>query len=425
MGFYASTTPPLPGRIKGSPDDFEVREISSYPVPDPDGPFTVLSVRSSGWEQHELAERIAARLGLTPHALSWAGTKDRRAVATRLFSYRGSPPDRELGLPRVELLEAYRAHDGLVLGHHYGNSFRLRLLGPPPPSERWRESLDATRAELVELGWLPNFFGPQRFGEVRPVTHLVGRALLRGDPSGAVEAYLCEISEGSDGLGVEARRAYALHRDPARALREFPPSFRFERRLLEHLARGHSPERAIGALSRDLRTLFIHAYQARLFNDFASLRAAEGLSPSEVSVGDHVLRVAADGTVPGSSAVPVSLDNLSECRDLVERGRALVAGPLVGYETPPLTGAVGGRFEALLDREGIARGSFRVPKSPDLSSRGAFRPVGLPLPPIAIAEGPSAPAEPPSELSAWLSFSLPRGSYATVVVREFLKAGAT
>ncbi|HEV2230642.1 MAG TPA: tRNA pseudouridine(13) synthase TruD, partial [Thermoplasmata archaeon] len=73
MGFYATTTPPLPGRIKGSADDFEVREISSYPVPDPDGPFTVLSVRSSGWEQHELAERIAARLGLAPHALSWAG----------------------------------------------------------------------------------------------------------------------------------------------------------------------------------------------------------------------------------------------------------------------------------------------------------------------------------------------------------------
>ncbi|MCI4322093.1 MAG: tRNA pseudouridine(13) synthase TruD, partial [Thermoplasmata archaeon] len=74
LGFYATTTPPLTGTIKADADDFHVDEISSYPVPADGGPFTVLRVRSRNWEQHELAAQLEARLGLPPHAMSWAAS---------------------------------------------------------------------------------------------------------------------------------------------------------------------------------------------------------------------------------------------------------------------------------------------------------------------------------------------------------------
>ncbi len=154
LEFYATRTPGVGGELKEHPEDFLVHEISAYPVPDSEGPFTVLRIASRDWEQHELAQRIAQVLGLPPHAIDWAGTKDRRAVAERLFSYRGPPPE-HLDLPNVELQDAYRARSGLVLGHHYGNAFEIRVpLRGAAPAEA-RSTWEATRAELAAVGGSP------------------------------------------------------------------------------------------------------------------------------------------------------------------------------------------------------------------------------------------------------------------------------
>ncbi len=414
--FFLSSTAPVAGRTKARAEEFRVSEVSSYPLPDPEGAFAVLRVASQDWEQHELGAAIARRLGLAPHAVQWSGTKDRRAVTDRLLSYRGPLPEGELGLPRVEVLDAYRARDGLVLGHHYGNAFEVRVteldLPPAEAIRRFRE----TEAELRGAGGFPNFFGPQRFGEVRPVTHEVGRQLVRGDVAGAVEVYLTALPAGGTvGIGDEARRAYSTHRDPVRALGEFPAEYRFERALLEHLAKGHPPDRALRALSRDLRLLFVHAYQALLFNRWLSRRYAAGISLEVPSPGDRILRLGRDGTVRSQDAVPVELDNLPECRDLVARLRARVAGPLVGFETPRSSGPVGDLLEALLTEEGIDRAGFRLPSAPEVASRGGWRPVLVPLPPIGLA---------PDATGVWFRFGLPKGAYATVLLREFLKTGA-
>jgi tRNA pseudouridine13 synthase len=422
LEFYATATPGGGGLLKERAEDFRVSEISAYPLPDPEGPYTVLRIASRNWEQHELAQRIASRLGLPPHAVEWAGTKDRRAVAERLFAYRGPLPQ-GLDLADVELLDAYRARSGLVLGHHYGNSFEIRVPADGLSTAELSDRFAATRKGLREAGGFPNLFGLQRFGEVRPVTHDVGRALVQGDPAAAVDVYLTALPDGPTAPGAAARQSYAEHRDPARALREFPPSFRFERQILDHLARGQTPERALRALSRELRMLFIHAYQSLLFNRWLSRRVAEGIPSVEPVPGDFLLRVARDGTVPGTQPIPVATDNLPECTDLVRRDRARLAGPLVGYSTPPLGGRPGEILAAILTEEGIAPADFGLPRTPDISSQGSFRPVAVPLPPLALRSVDVGSAG--NESGIWFRFSLPKGAYATVLLREFLKAGAS
>lgn len=416
LEFYLSTSRGVRGRTKATSEEFRVSEISSYPLPDPGGSFTVLRIASRDWEQHELAGAIARRLGLPPHAVSWSGTKDRRAVADRLFSYRGPLPDGDLGLPRVDLREAYRAKDGLVLGHHYGNAFDIHVTELSAPPDEAVTAVRATERELRDRGGFPNFFGPQRFGEVRPITHLVGRAIVGGALDEAVELYLTALPLGrSEGPGDDARRAYAAHRDPAQALAEFPREYRFERTLLEHLVHGHTAERALRGLSRELRLLFVHAYQALLFNRWASRRHALGLPFDRPVVGDRILRLGRDGTVRSQEAVPVSTDNQVECAEQVRRGRALVAGPLIGYETPEVAGPAGELLEPILSDERVDRGMFRLPRTPEIASRGAWRPVLLPLPPLSLA---------PDATGLSFRFALPKGAYATVLLREFLKPGA-
>jgi tRNA pseudouridine13 synthase len=272
-------------------------------------------------------------------------------------------------------------------------------------------------AELRAAGGFVNFFGPQRFGEVRPVTHAVGRALVQGDVAAAVDLYLtARPTGGTAGRGDDARAEYASHRDAQRALRDFPAEYRFERAILERLAQGESPSRALRALPLELRRLFVHAYQAYLFNRWLSRRRAAGEPLGRPLSGDWILRVGRDGTVRSQDGVEVGDDNLTECSDLVGRGGALLAGPLVGAETRPSEKGGGGRLRELLAEERIEPGMFVISQLPEVASRGAWRPALLPLPPLGISEG---------EQSVTFRFALPKGAYATILLREFLKNGAS
>jgi tRNA pseudouridine13 synthase len=419
LGYYATSTPGTLGRLKQSPEDFRVTEISAYPRPDPDGAFTVLRVESRNWEQHELVDRLQGAIGPSAGRITWAGTKDRRAVTEQLLSYRGPPEaSGSIEIRGIRILETYRARTGVVLGHHYGNSFRLRVTEIPDELSLLTAKVTATLGELRASGGFPNFFGPQRFGEVRPVTHRVGRELVRGDVAAAVETYLAWPAGGETPEGHAARLSYASHHDPVQALREFPASYSFERRLLDHLARGHPPARAFGALSRQLRTLFIHAYQSYLFNQFLTLRHADGIPLSRPVPGDVLLRVGRDGTVPTVDPVPVSPDNLPEAEAWVRSGNARVAGPLVGYATASPPGRPTELLAEVLAREGIDRAGFRVPVAPELASDGAWRPLEVPLPPIGWN---ATSVEGTAGRSLAFSFALPKGVYATVLLREIMK----
>lgn len=422
LGFYLSPTAGVDGVVKASAEDFRVDEVSSYPRPDAEGRFTILRVESQGWEQHELAEAIARRLGLPHRALQWAGTKDRRAVTERLFSYPGHPPAfPDLDLPRTRLIEAYRARDGLQLGDHYGNRFDIHLRELSAAAPEARERFAGTLSSLRERGGIPNFYGPQRFGEVRPITHEVGRAIVRGDFAQAVEIYLAAVPEGDERPVDPARLAYGQDHDVQKALRDFPREYRFERSLLEHLARGHTPQRALRALSRELRLLFVHAYQSLLFNRWLTERYRRGLGLGVVSEGDWILRIGRDGTLRGEDAVPVEADNLPECSALVARAQALVAGPLVGYDTRTLAGVPGEILRQVLAEEELDTAAFKLPAAPELASRGSWRAALIPLPPIQIGVEEGRDGAGPF---ARFRFTLPRGSYATVVLREFTKRGA-
>jgi tRNA pseudouridine13 synthase len=424
LGFYASTSPGIGGRIKKEAEDFRVTEVSAYPRPDAAGPFTVLRILSKNWEQHELADALARELELPRRSIQWAGTKDRRAVSERLFSYRGAPPERTPTMPDVEFLDVYPARDGVTLGHHYGNAFAIRVDETARTGAEVSSQCTQILEELRAAHGFPNLFGPQRFGEVRPVTHDVGRALVRGNVAEAVDLYLTEIPEGESGPGVDARRAYASHHDPVRALREFPAAYRFERSMLEHLARGHTPERAFHALSRELRMLFVHAFQSYLFNEWLTLRWREHLPMDAPVAGDTLLRVQRDGTVPGLNPIPVDADNLRECTELVERQRALVAGALVGFETIPAAGRPGELLAEVLAHEVVDPSSFRLPAVPELASPGTWRPIWLPVPPLAwrVVEDGGRSSD---SAAIEFRFALPKGAYATVLLREFQKNGAS
>ena len=109
-----------------------------------------------------------------------------------------------------------------------GNKFKIKVT-----SSSNNEHITNIFSELE--GFFPNYFGIQRFGAVRPITHIVGEKIVQGDYEGAVLDYL---TIGSPNFaGHEGREYLSETKDFTKSLEKFPPHMLFERQLLGHLSR--------------------------------------------------------------------------------------------------------------------------------------------------------------------------------------------
>src|SRR5512136_1582977 len=100
----------LGGKLRKTPDDFVVDEISVLPPADKDGTFVIAKVWHRNWEQNRLVRRLGSNLRVGRSKIGFAGTKDGRAVATQLMSFNATlEAVKSLEIPEVKILDAYRA----------------------------------------------------------------------------------------------------------------------------------------------------------------------------------------------------------------------------------------------------------------------------------------------------------------------------
>ncbi|WIV67646.1 tRNA pseudouridine(13) synthase TruD [Natrialbaceae archaeon AArc-T1-2] len=434
MEYYVSDADGVGGRLRGSDDQFRVRELERFdtePVDaDPDAyPHLVFRATLSGWDTNDFAARLSDALGVSRERVDWAGTKDKYAVTTQLFSVYGTDPGDLPEIAGVTIEVLGRAGRGLEFGDLAGNAFGLVVSDPDDP-----ERAATITAELASFGGLgddgdggdgestsigvPNYFGQQRFGSKRPITHEVGLAIVRSDWEGAVMAYLGDPADAEPAETQAAREFVEETHDWTEALERFPDRLRYERSLLHELAEctgEPGPETFRAALERfpsNLQRLLVHAAQSYAFNRMLSERLERGLPFDRPVAGDVVCF--SDTDAPDGLALPdpdrtqcVDERRVGSVTRHCERGRAFVTAPLVGTETELADGEQGELERDVLDELGLEPGDFDLPG--EFHSTGTRRAI-LVRTDLELEEDPLT-----------LSFALPKGSYATVVAREFLK----
>jgi tRNA pseudouridine13 synthase len=412
---FATAAPGIGGKLRADAGDFVVVEEGAPPPLVEGGPVTVVRLRVRNWETNRLVHQLAKRLHVSARRVRFSGVKDKRAVTTQLLTVE-APVEQVLAvrMPDVEVLEAWPTAAHVSLGDHTSNAFEISVTRLEFPDEEVRARIDAILAELDTVGGFPNFFGVQRFGVTRPISHVVGRHLVRGDPGAACWAYLTQVGPREDEDAAAARRALGSSRDVRAALRELPPKLGHERTMLDHLL--HHPDDPVGALARlpfNLQLMFVHAFQGLLFNLVLSERLRRGLPLDRPVEGDILVPLGPDGGAGRARPVPVTASNLAKATLQVGRGRALVTGLVPGTDAPVAGGEMGEVESAVLERERLSPGDFRIPHLPELSSEGLRRElllVGV-RPASAVADG-----------RASFSFALPKGCYATTVMRELMKS---
>lgn len=415
MAWYASDTDGMGGRIRQQHEDFVVEECDELTLEpldaDPgDYPHLIVRVTLTGWDTFDFVHTLGNRIGVHSEAIGWAGTKDKRAVTTQSISVQGIEP---ADLPDVEharIEPIGRFGRALFFGDLVGNAFRIRIRDADAPERR-----EPIADELEALGdgrlAVPNFFGQQRFGSIRPITHRVGEAIVRGDWAGATDAYLAASSPAEPARTRAFREEAADSDDWANLLDRVPGQLQYERTILGGLADGESHRAALDRLPRRLRQLFVHAFQSYLFNRIVSERLDREIPLAEPVEGDVVCfarETDALGLVPDPDrAQRVDERRLRPVSRHVAAGRAFVTAPLLGHEVTPGTGVPGEIAREVLAEHDVTPADFELPEPYDA---GGTRRAALVHPSVRWEVDPLTTA-----------FELPSGSYATVVLREYLK----
>ena len=289
------------------------------------GNFLHFSLYKENKDTMEVVSFLAKQLKTKPRDFQFAGTKDRRAVTVQRVSAYRLDAERVANLNRMlrgsQLGDFSYQQQGLELGDLKGNEFVITLRDCDFPSVRINHSMASRLASAKSLisdalsslhnNGFTNYYGLQRFGTFSTRTDTIGLALLKSDfplatslilsyNSSALTAALDPTSGSTHSTNTSAigqddkSRAMAIslfeskEQDIQKILENLPYKFSAESNVIRHLHRRPTDHAgAIAMIPRNLKLMYVHAYQSMVWN-FAATKRQE-VYGNKVVEGDLVL----------------------------------------------------------------------------------------------------------------------------------------
>lgn len=148
------------GVLRTQPEDFMVEELPVY-LPQGKGSHTYAWIEKRGLSTRDLVVTLLQE-GLKEQQIGVAGLKDKVAITRQWISVPNKFAkllEKLESLKGVKILELSRHKNKLGMGHLKGNRFTIQVRQAPGSVDRARKVL-----EVLQHSGVPNYFGPQRFG---------------------------------------------------------------------------------------------------------------------------------------------------------------------------------------------------------------------------------------------------------------------
>lgn len=383
-------------KLKQLPQDFRVEELTSV-VPGQTGPFAYYRLDKKNWTTPDALTAVRRRWNVPFSRISYGGMKDRHAHTSQFFTvFHG--PKRNLSQPGIDITWLGQREQPYTSVDIDANRFILTLRSLSGTAiDKAREAVVA-----MERVGIPNYFDDQRFGSVAHAGQFVAKEMVLGRYEAALKLALAAPYEHDRGA---AKREKELIReawgDWPRLKAEIPRGH--ARSIVDHLV--HHPTDFRGALERlkpELRSLYLAAWQSYLWNKMLATWLQTHVSPT------HLLYVRSRF---GEMPVP---RRLSE-KGLLEWQAMTLPLPSARLKIDPeapwasLVETVMAQEELPLSEMKLK--DFRKPFFSKGDRAAAIFPQGLQL------EADSDNLH-PGKQKLVLRFDLPRGCYATMIVKR-------
>jgi len=399
LPYLTTDFPGIGGVIKQRNEDFFVQEIPLY-EPSGEGEHVYFEIQKVGLTTFEAIHRISSALNVPSREIGYAGLKDARAISRQVFSVAGVTEAEVMGLKidRITIQWAARHGNKLRLGHLAGNRFAIKIRNVNPTDVvKLKQPL-----ELLEKRGMPNFFGEQRFGR-RANNHLIGAALVRGDNQQVLQLLLGDPRPDIDGAHELKAREFFAKRENDESMKAWPRHCGMERRVLARLIKAKKPNAAVRIIDEKLRRLWVSSLQSHMFNAVLAKRIA---TIDQVMIGDLAYK--------HDNGACFHVEDVAVEQPRAEAFEISPTGPLLGYRMTAPTGEPGALEQAVFDEAKISPKDFRNDGIDRV--KGARRPLRVQPKDLEISAGVDEHG--PHITTA---FSLPAGSFATVLLRELMK----
>jgi len=376
---YSTKFQGIGGKIRVEAEDFEVNEVLSEK-----------SLRSIDKQDGYAVYKLKKKKIDTNHALSDVFRK--KGIRLKSLGLKDS----------YAVTEQFVCSDnkGRVIENYASEKYSLELIGfvKKPLSKKDMVAnhfkikifnCDDRLSDFAEYSKVLNFYGYQRFGSKRPVTHLIGKALLHRDFKKAIELIVSFTSIYDSKENTEIREKLADKSKYKNYFDQIPLQMDIERIVIKEMIEHDDEQKAIRAIPLSLRRFYVQAYQSFLFNQTLSDAFSDGENLFEAQEGD------------------VCYDLHGILGKYVKGLDQHLALPFVGYSYYKKT-----RFDfqisKILKSEEISPKEFFIKEMQEISSEGGFRQAT-----IHCSDYTSK--------NTTVMFTLSRGSFATILLREIMK----
>ncbi len=389
-------------KLKQEPDDFHVEEMTDV-RPGPDGAFALYRLEKRGWATPDALALLRQRWQIEPRRLSYGGLKDRHAWTIQYLTILHGP---RRNFHQQQIAVEYLGQSAVPYSSHEirCNRFQLTLRDVDrPEAEPALARLERLRTEGV-----PNYFDDQRFGSVPRGAggeEFIARLLVKGQFEEALKLALAAPYEYDRASQKREKSLLLAQWGEWASLKEQLP--RGHARSLVDYLRVHPGDfrGAVARLRPELRGLYLSAYQSHLWNRMLARWLHLHCLPEQLHT--MALRL---GDVP----VHEGLDAAAQ-RQMSELSLPLPSARLHLEPGDPRAEAV----EAVLAEEGLPLRDLQVRGIREMFfSRGDRPALCVPAELTGRIEDDSRRGH----VRLVLGFELPRGCYATLIVKRLLKA---
>lgn len=416
--YYSTSFKGIGGAIKKNNDDFYVKEIINQNFLNDLSEkkldkyiFPVYEMEKKGLDSNHAVIVLKRKLGLN---FKIVGIKDAKATTVQYASsdnnYKKIIKDIKIGQIHLHFLGFSKKpiEKSLLIG----NRFIIKINNPKDKS---RNNLSNFISEINDIG---NFYGLQRFGSGRLVTHLVGKAILKKDFDKAIDILLTYTTKFDSKFSIEIREKLKDIRNNPSIIKTIPKGMDIEKKIAEEVMKGKESISVLRSIPINIRRLFVQAYQSFIFNKALSTSIENEYSLTKCEKNDLCFEVI-DRIVFGKIKKFENFDNSSApsaaslaSSSSSSRCERIPIIRLPGYAFQPSKNRFDTIIKDILNNENTTAKDFFIKEMQELSEAGGFRQAAF------VSKDFKYTID---ENSTLIEFTAPKGSYATTLLREIIK----